>query len=245
MKRLSVFLLVFLFLECAYSQEFTELDFSNFKKYSLEMLNNDGLDLKVIFSETVIASLPKNKKINQGEIAYLEGFSKEKLDCIIGGIETSIPFLKISLDNQKIWVKGADAFIFNDNLDNNSFSVNNVEYKIYLAANLKFIVDTEEIFTYLGYKLIIVKNTSTQEYFFLKNADFPNQLQGHSYNSDFVYLQNDSGVNEKIIETIVLNDYVELKILVQYQDGRASYSIIFCADELSTPVEYKSITVDY
>jgi len=240
MKRLFVlFCAVFLSFSI-YSQNLTELDLSKFIKYTLEMFDDDGLDFNVIFSEPTFSISPNETKINIGEVATLKSFSQETYK--IEDFNDSIPYLKILLNREEIWIKGADAFIFNKDIPDTSFKLNNVEYLVFLAGNIKYSVCTDkDYFSYVGYRLIVIYNTLSHQYFLLKSSEFPQKLEGHSYNSNFTYLQNDLGVNEYISKINTEKNFVEFIIFANYQEGNAQYSIIFYPYNSNIPVRYTSI----
>lgn len=243
MKRLFVLFLTGFFSVILSAQELTELNLSEFSKYSLPIFDNQSSAFKVIFSEPQNAYYPPNIKINIGEVAVLESFSEETYK--IDEYNDSIPYSKILLNGEYIWIKGADAFIFNIDNSDTTFKLNKVEYKVFYAINLKFITNQEDdLFNYIGYRLIVVYNTLSHQYFLLKSSGFPEKLQGHSYVSSFVYLQEDFGVNEQITEIITEKNFVEFIISANYQEGNAKYSMIFYPYNSNIPVKYSSIKVE-
>ncbi len=242
MKRISSFLFMLLIFNFVYSQQFTELGLNKFAKYSFAMFNNkDSLNLYLIFSQTITSVSPKDQKIHIGEVAKLEAFSQDSF--LLDTNVLYLPYLKISLyDDEDLWIKGSDAFIFNKDLPDTSFKLNNVEYKVFFAGNMRFVQEKEK-YSYAGYKLIVVLNTFSHQYFLLKTNEFPEQLQGHSYKSHFAYLEDDLRAKEKIEDVLMEKNHVELRIKAKYKKGGAEYSIIFYPYNTSIAAKYTSSMV--
>lgn len=243
MKRLILFFSLIFFVYFSYSQNLTELGLSNYEKYNLKLSNEDSTTLKVIFPVPVTSFYPNNVKINIGEVATLKSFSQETYK--IEDFNDSIPYLKILLNGEEIWIKGSDAFIFNKDIPDTSFKLNNVEYLVFLSGNIKYSVySDEDYFSYVGCRLIVIYNTLSHQYFLLKSNEFPQKLEGHSYKSNFTYLQDDLGVNEYISKINTEKNFVEFIIFANYQEGNAQYSIIFFPYNSNIPVKYTSIKIE-
>ena len=97
---------------------------------------------------------------------------------------------------------------------------------------------------YIGYQIVVIKNTKTNEYNLITLDVFPAELEGHSYKSEFLYLQNDYGVFEQISQVSTEKHLINLHIKTMYQEGKASYIITFPATSKNPIGNYWNIEVN-
>ena len=182
-------------------------------------------DVKLLFDKGMPVS---EKKIKTGNVANVVGFSNQKYQSPIS--EQELPYIKIRYKGSSYWTHGVYPFIFDDAHPDLVFKSQEVFYNVYTAKNIRFFNEGFEG-AYIGYEIIIIKNISTNEYKLVICDKFPDALEGHSYGSKYVYLQNDDGVIEKFTGYSTEKHLVNLQIKAHYQEGEASYILTFPVPE--------------
>lgn len=225
------------------SQTFSHQNVKNYKNSEALFNTSENVSAKVVFVEenTVFLHergvLADNVTVKAGDVFSLQGFTQEDFEYTYKQKDYTLPYLKIKKNSETYWLHGVYPFIFDDANPIISFKANGIQHNLYSAKKLQYVEDGN----YIGYEVLIMKNTATDEYKFLTCNDFPKALYGHSYGSPYAYLQNDMGVVEKIKDVVVDDTKITLDVQAQYQEGSAVYKISFDVSKHDLEAEYSRI----